>query len=152
MNANRYKMYIGSMLFYSIQRTGNQGEYLPGYLLRVLEGSCVRDKSQHSLISRDLLRKRLQELAVKVITHALPKFLSRKFPSWFDDSVLAVDSFRFNIVEPRTLDGQPAGNDAHTNCACLSLLQHTLIVLTQPSFDLFTHMPGDLTHAPHLPH
>ena len=70
--------------------------------------------------SRDLLCKWLKELAVK--THAN-----------------STTSGLLSTVEPGAFGGQPAGNDAHACFAGLSFLQHGLIVLAQPGFNLLAH-------------
>ncbi len=50
--------------------------------------------------------------------------------------------FGQSTVEPGAFGGQPAGNDAHACFAGLSFLQHGLIVLAQPGFNLLAH-PAD---------
>ena len=51
-----------------------------------------------------------------------------------------------STVEPGAFGGQPAGNACF---AGLSFLQHCLIVLAQPGFNLLAHMPGGVIPNQH---
>jgi hypothetical protein len=95
--------------------------------------------------SRNRLRKRLTLLTAKVITHPLSEFLSSQQSDWFDNGSLAMNLLWLNPVQPGTLDGKPARDDAHHCFASSSLLEYTLVVLTKPGLDLLAHMPGGVT-------
>jgi hypothetical protein len=88
---------------------------------------------------RDLLCEGFQRFTTKVVTNPLLQFLSSQQPSRFDHRSFAMGPFRLDPVEPGALGGQPARNDAYACFALLSLVQHGLIVLTQPGSHLFTH-------------
>ena len=74
--------------------------------------------------------------------------MSGQEPSGLDNGSLAADPLWLNAVEPGTLGRQPAWDDAYTTFASASLLQHRLIVLTQPDSDLLTHPVWDAL-SPH---
>ena len=59
--------------------------------------------SRNAFHSRALVCKNLYEFTAKIVANALSEFLGGQEPGGFDDSALAVDPFRFNVVEPRTL-------------------------------------------------
>lgn len=88
---------------------------------------------------RDLWCEGFQRFTTKVVTNPLLQFLSSQQPSRFDHRSFAMDPFRLDPVEPGALGGQPARNDAYSCLAVLSLVQHGLMVLTQPSSHLLTH-------------
>ena len=96
--------------------------------------------------SRDLLCKRLHQFTAKVIANPLFHLLSGQEPSGLDNG--SADPLWLNAVEPGTLGRQPARDDAYTTFASVSLLQHRLIVLTQPGSDLLTHPVWDAL-SPH---
>src|SRR5215831_9453951 len=76
--------------------------------------------------------------AAKVRADAVGDLLSAEQAGWLEHGTLAVHPLRLNRVEPRTLDGQIAGEDAHA----LSALLHLLIVGADPGADALTHVPG----------
>src|SRR6266566_1622651 len=92
--------------------------------------------------SRNFLCKRLQLFTTEVVTDALPEHFRGQEPSRLDNRSLAMDPLGLNPVEPWTLDGQPARDDAYATFAGSSLLLHRLIVLAQPGSHLLTHVPG----------
>lgn len=104
---------------------------------------------EYSSRSGYLLRKQFHLFATEVVTNPLPKLLSGQKPSGLDNGTLSVDPLRFNFVEPRTFGGQPARNNVHPCFAGLNFLQHGLIVLAQPGFDLLTHVPGSIIPNQH---
>ena len=83
--------------------------------------------------------KKVSWLTAEVVADSLSEFLSL---SRFDNGSLAVNPLRVEVVEPGAFGGQPTRDDVHATFARLNPLQHSLIVLAQPSFDLLTHMLG----------
>lgn len=96
-----------------------------------------------------MLCQQFSLLTTKGVTDPLPEFLSSQEPSRFDNGAFPMDPLRLNAVEPRTLDRQPAWNDAHAMFAGASFLQHGLIMLMEPRFDVFAHMPGSVIPNQH---
>jgi hypothetical protein len=93
--------------------------------------------------------KRLNLFAAKVVTDALSEFLSGQKASRFNNRSLAMDPLWLYAVEPGTLSGQPARNDADTLFAVFHFVQLCLIVLTQPGSDVLAHMPGGVIPNQH---
>lgn len=102
-----------------------------------------------SASSRNRLCERLQEFTAKVIAHALLEFLSRKPPRRLDNGSFAMDPLWLNPVQPRAFGGKPAWDDTHACFPRLRLVEHCLIVLTQPGSDLLTYMPGGVIPNQH---
>lgn len=85
----------------------------------------------------------------KVVTHPLPELTGGQQSSRLDNGALAMDPFWLYSVEPGTPGGQPAGNDAYAGIVDSSFLQHSLVVLAQPGFDLLAHVSGGIIPNEH---
>jgi len=76
--------------------------------------------------SRNFLCKGLKLFTSEVVTDALLEHFRGQELSRLDNRSLAMDPFRLNLVEPRTLDGQPARDDVYATFAGSSLLLHRI--------------------------
>jgi hypothetical protein len=99
---------------------------------------------QTSASSSNLLCKMVEQWTIKVLTDPTLHFVSGEQTSRFHDGSLAMHPMRVNAVEPRALDRQPAGNDAHPGFALPLSRQHTAIVLREPGTHYLPHVPGSI--------
>src|SRR5260370_10686164 len=76
--------------------------------------------------------------AAMIGAHAVGHLLSAEQAGRLDDGALGMDPLGFDRVEPRTLDGQIARQDAHA----LSLLLHRAGMRADPGADRLTYVPG----------
>src|SRR5215218_3924464 len=70
--------------------------------------------------------------------HSVGKLVCSEQPLRLDDLALAVDPFRFDGVQPRTLLGQKAAHDPHPLTALLDFS----VVFSEPAPHLFGDMPA----------
>src|SRR5262249_39715570 len=78
--------------------------------------------------------------AAKVSADAVGDLLGTEQACRLENGALAVHPFGLNRVEPGTLDGQIAGEEAHA----LAALLHLLVVGADPGADALTHVPGSI--------
>src|SRR5215210_762179 len=77
-------------------------------------------------------------IRAKACADAICHFLSGEQPSGFDDIALGMNPVRLNPVEPGTLTGQGAGNDAHA----VALVSDLSIVCPEPGAHRLTDVSG----------
>jgi len=73
----------------------------------------------------------------KGFTNTFRKFIGRERSIWLDNPPLTMSPFRFNRVEPGTLDWQVTDQDSHPLTTALD----SLIVFPYPTTHLFADMP-----------
>src|SRR5262245_29965680 len=78
--------------------------------------------------------------AAKVSTDAVSDLLGAEQPCGLDNGALAMDPLGFDGIEPRALDGQEAGQEAHP----LPLPLDVAVVRTNPGPHALTDVPGGL--------
>src|SRR5690242_19637143 len=85
--------------------------------------------------------------AAKVSTDPVGDLVGAEQPGRLDDGALAMHPLGFDRIEPRTLDGQKAGQDAHA----LALLLDLAVVGADPGPHALAHVPGGVVPDEH-PH